>query len=88
MADIRREPYAEWLEGMLREMVGLHPTSILIATINEDDSTGTAYFNTGIEDRWLMVGSILLDLLVNWMRRNADTIQEILDGEEDNDADP
>lgn len=82
MSDIRKEPYAEWLEGTLRELVDLHPTSIGVIVINEDSSTGTAYFNIRNRERWAMIQAILQDNLMDFIRVNADMISEILDGEE------
>lgn len=78
MSDIREERYAEWLEGTLRELVGLHPQSIGIVTINEDGSTGTAYFNIRNRERWIMVQAIIQNNLIDFIRLNASEIVEIL----------
>ena len=84
MSDIRKEPYAEWLEGTLRELVDLHPTSIGVIVINEDSSTGTAYFNIRNRERWAMIQAILQDNLMDFIRVNADIIADILnEGEGD-----
>lgn len=79
MSDIRKEPYAEWLEGTLRELVDLRPTSIGMVTINEDGSTGTAYFNIRNRERWTMVQAILQDNLIDFIQVNPDVINGILD---------
>lgn len=87
MADIRSEPYAEWLEEALRDLVGLRPVSIGMVVLLPDGHTATNYWQADGADRWAMIRSIAQDSLVDWIRANADTIQEILDGEEDSDAD-
>lgn len=84
MNDIRKEPYAEWLEGTLRELVDLRPASIGMVTINEDGSTGTAYFNIRNRERWVMVQAIVQDNLIDFIKVNADAISEILDDEGSN----
>lgn len=58
--------------------------SIGIVAINEDGSTGTAYFNIRNRERWTMVQAILQDNLIDFIRVNADTISDILnEGEGD-----
>ena len=81
MSDIRKEPYAEWLEDTLRELVDLHPMSIGIVAINEDGSTGTAYFNIRNRERWVMVQAILQDNVIDFIQVNSDIIRKMLDGE-------
>ena len=81
MSDIRKEPYAEWLEDTLRELVDLHPMSIGIVAINEDGSTGTAYFNIRNKERWAMVQAILQDNVIDFIQVNSDIIRNMLDGE-------
>lgn len=83
MADIRSEPYAAWLEGALPELVDMHPVSIGIVALLPDGGSATNYWEVNNADRWAMIRSIAQDCLVDWVRVNADKIQEILDGEED-----
>lgn len=80
MNDIRQEKYAKWLEETLRELVDLKPEHIGIVTINADGSTGTAYFDVRNSERWLMVETIIQDNLLDFMRVNADVINDILGG--------
>jgi hypothetical protein len=80
MSDIRQEKYAKWLEETLRELVDLKPEHIGIVTINADGSTGTAYFDVRNSERWLMVETIIQDNLLDFMRVNADVINDILGG--------
>lgn len=81
MTDIRKEPYAEWLEDTLRELVDLRPISIGVVTINKDGSTGTAYFNIRNWERFTMIQAMLQDNIMDYIRANADIISEILNGE-------
>lgn len=88
MTDITREPYAEWLKAALRDMVPLKPKSIALIAVTPDGSTATAYFNADSALRCTMVQSMVENLLVDWIRVNADLIGEILRGEEDEEAGP
>ena len=87
MADIRSQPYAEWLEDALREMVDLQPATIGIITIMPNGSTGTRYFNADNRDRMIMCEAINIDYLEELIRVNADGIRQILDGEDDEQTD-
>lgn len=86
MSDIRQEKYAKWLEETLRELVDLKPEHIGIVTINADGSTGTAYFDVRNSERWLMVETIIQDNLLDFMRVNADVINDILGGLDSEDS--
>jgi hypothetical protein len=88
MADIRSEPYAEWLEETLHELVEMHPVRMTIVAIMEDGTTGTAYFNAENASRAQMIRAIAQDSVLDFIRVNADLIGEILRGEEDEEADP
>lgn len=87
MSDIRTQPYAEWLEDALREMVDLRPATIGIVTIMTDGSTGTRYFNADNRDRMVMCEAINIDYLDELIRVNADRLRQILDGEDDEQTD-
>ena len=87
MSDIRTQPYAEWLEDALRQMVDLRPSTIGIITIMPDGSTGTRYFNSDNRDRLIMCEAIGIDYLEELIRVNADGIRQILDGEDDEQTD-
>jgi hypothetical protein len=83
MNDITAQPYAEWLEASLRELVELNPRTIGIVVILPDGSTGTQYFNADNRDRLVMCEAINIDYLEELLRVNADGLRQILDGEED-----
>ena len=88
MADIKAQPYAEWLEESLRELVELNPRTIGIVCIMTDGSTGTQYFNADNRDRTVMCEAIQIDSLVEMVKANADYLRELIleedeDGEEE-----
>lgn len=86
MTDIRKEPYAEWLEATLRSMVESKPQTIGMVAIMPDGTTGTTYYNMDNRDRLVMVESIMIDYFEQFIRANADYIKAILNGEEEDDA--
>lgn len=87
MSDITKQPYAEWLDDALRQMVEMHPATIGIITIMPDGSTGTRYFNSDNRDRLIMCEAIGIDYLEELIRANAEGIRQIIDGEEDEQGD-
>lgn len=85
MADITQQPYAEWLEASLRELVDLHPRTIGIVCIMPDGTTGTQYFNADNRDRTVMCEALQIDSLEELLRVNADHLRALILGEEDED---
>ena len=85
MTDITKQPYAEWLESALQELVELHPQTIGIITILPDGSTGTQYFNADNRNRLIMCEALHIDMLDNLLRINADHLRELLEEEGDDD---
>ena len=83
MADITQQPYAEWLEASLRELVDLHPRTIGIVCIMPDGSTGTQYFNADNRDRTVMCEALQIDSLEELIKANADYLRALILGEED-----
>ena len=84
MPDIKAQPYAEWLEECLRQLVDMQPASIGIVAIMPDGSTGTNYFNADNRDRLIMCESIQMDSLTEMIRVNAAALRELLlEDEED-----
>lgn len=82
MADITQQPYAEWLEASLRELVELHPRTIGIITIMPDGTTGTQYYNADNRDRTVMREALQIDSLIELLRVNADVLRALILGEE------
>ena len=83
MSDIKAQPYAEWLEASLRELVELHPRTIGIITILPDGSTGTQYFNADNRDRLIMCEALQIDSLDELIRVNIDHIREMLEDDDE-----
>lgn len=83
MSDIKAQPYAEWLEASLRELVELHPRTIGIITILPDGSTGTQYFNADNRDRTVMCEALQIDSLDELIKANADHLRALILGEEE-----
>ena len=83
MADIKSQPYAEWLEASLRELVELHPRTIGIVCIMPDGTSGTQYYNADNRDRTVMCEALQIDNLEDLLRVNADYLRQMLLGEED-----
>ena len=83
MSDITKQPYSEWLEESLRELVEMEPQTIGIVTILPDGSTGTHYFQADNRDRLIMCESIMLDYLEALIEVNADHLRELLLGEDE-----
>lgn len=86
MADIKAQPYAEWLEASLRELVELHPRTIGIVCILPDGATGTQYYNADNRDRLIMCEALQIDSLDELIRVNADHFRDVILGEEDDDG--
>ena len=83
MADIKAQPYAEWLEASLRELVELHPRTIGIVCIMPDGTTGTQYYKADNRDRLVMGEALMLDYLDALIQVNADYLRNLIFGEED-----
>ena len=83
MTDIKAQPYAEWLESVLRQLVDLSPRAIGIVVVMPDGSTGTQYYNSDLRDLTIMREAIMLDYLTEFLANNADLLREIVDGEAD-----
>lgn len=80
--DITEQPYSEWLEDALHDLVELRPVTIGIALILPDGSTATRYYNADSRDLTIMRESFQLDWLSRVLEANADKIKELLNGEE------
>lgn len=80
MPDITQQPYAEWLEAVLRQLVDLHPRSIGIVTIMPDGTTGTQYYNYDLRDLTIMREAILIDYLADLLEANAGYVRRLVEG--------
>lgn len=80
--DIRKEPYAQWLEETLQSLAESKPQTIGMVAIMPDGTTGTTYYNMDNRDRLVMCEAIMIDYFEQFIRVNADYIKSILNGEE------
>ena len=80
MTDIKAQPYAEWLEEVLRQLVDLSPRAIGIVVVMPDGSTGTQYYNSDMRDLTIMRESIMIDYLADLVEVNAGYLRKLLKG--------
>ena len=89
--DVKKLPFAEWLEECIRTLAGAEPTVISIAAILKGGKVYTAYYRASIQDQLILAENIRLDATYEMIKANADTIvsaaEEIQEEEEDDDAD-
>ncbi len=86
--DIANSPYAEWLEGVVKSVVTMQPDSMGFVAMRESDGMAlTAYFGAGVQDKSLMILHLLSDWVMELIENNADTIRDIVLGEEDDKTD-
>lgn len=79
------KPYAEWLEGVIRDLFDINPTCI---SMQMRDATGKAfscYWNCSADDRAVMVDAMKQDGMLEWVRLNRREILEILNEEDEDD---
>lgn len=88
MKDIRKEPYAEWLESVLSSMVEEKPVRIALAMECGDGNTCTAYWKCNQQDIALLSHTMYMDAVFRVMKANAkEIIQAAEEDEEENATD-
>jgi hypothetical protein len=80
MTDIKAQPYAEWLESVLRQLVDMNPQAIGIVAIMPDGSTGTQYYNCDLRDLTIMREAIMIDYFADLLEANSDYLRKLLEG--------
>jgi hypothetical protein len=83
MSDLKKLPYAEWLERSLQHIVGNPIQSICILTKNETGEVGTGYYECSAVDKLLFASYLQHDAVIDTV--NANGILD--DNEEDEDGD-
>ncbi len=83
MNDIKAQPYSEWLEEALHDLVDLAPQTIGLVMILPDGSTATKYFNADARDLTLFCDAFRLDWLSKVFEANIENIKRLLEEEED-----
>lgn len=84
MKDLKKLPYAEWLEQSLQNMVSKPVKAICIMTKFDDDEIGTGYWECGVADKTLFAGFLQQDAMIDTLKENGYIAE---DDEEDDDSD-
>lgn len=79
--DITKVPYAQWLEGVLQEMVESEPDKIAIIWLRKD-VVGTVYYGCENDDRSVMIQAITEDSLLQFIANNRNYIRDLLKRDE------
>ena len=73
--DIRKSPYAEWLENMLGDIMEYEPTQIGICMVLPSGAVATAYWGpVSHADKALMAYNMTLDSVMDVVTANAKDI--------------
>ena len=81
--DYTTKPYAKWIEETIQQLFGIDPVAIAMEMRDANGQTYTCYWNCSRDDRACMIGGMKDDDMLDFLAVNADTIMEILNGEED-----
>ena len=92
MDDVKKTPYAEWLEGMIRQIMENKPIRMGIVMVAEDGTTLTGYYGErSPEDIASMAWHLNMDAIWETVSVNADKIllmgQGLMEAEEETDED-
>lgn len=88
MDDVKKTPYAEWLEGMIRQIMENKPIRMGIVMVEEDGTVLTGYYGErSPEDIAVMAWHLNMDAIWETVSVNADKIllmgQDLMDAEEE-----
>ena len=81
MSDLKKLPYAEWLEQSLQHIVDKPVQSICLITKFESGEIGTGYYGADMTDKLIFAGFIQQDAMFDSMAANG----LLEDDEEDED---
>lgn len=79
MSDITKQPYSEWLEKALHDLVDLQPVSIGFVVILPDGATATKYYNADARAITLFREAFGIDYLSMVLEANIDNIKRLLE---------
>jgi hypothetical protein len=86
MAALNDQPWAEFADRLAQELLEHGATEAAIVTRNEnEDRVVTNYFNCNYEQRWLLLGHLFADIIMEVIDINIDEIREMLEREDDDD---
>ena len=84
MNNIGLEPgLMEFLEGILRQIVENKATHLVVVAGNDDDDLIFGRYQAGPQFMHKAAGLIQDRATIEYLRRNADELEEILNGDED-----
>lgn len=80
MAGIADEPWAEFMERLSQEMIEYGAEEAISITRNKEaDRVTTNYHNCDFEKRWILLGHLITDYVLEIIENNADLIRDILE---------
>ena len=82
MLNPSEQPWAEFAERLAKELIEHGATEAAIVTRNADeDRVVTNYYNCDFEKRCVLVGHLIVDIVLEIIECNADTVKEMLEGD-------
>lgn len=72
-----------FLEETVQHLADFSPTQLAVVAMNEEGLTLSGYHNSSATDLRTMAFALLDDAMWKVLQANADALQRILDGEED-----
>ena len=89
MSDLNERPWAGWVDKLCEELFEHGLEQGLYITRNETENRVlTSYYQMDLEDKFILLGHLLSDVVVEVIARNLDRINDIaaeLDEDEDDD---
>ena len=79
MKDVAKQPYSEWLEETLHDLVDLQPVSIGFVMIMPDGAAETRYYNADTRDITIFCEAFGIDYLSRVLEANIDNIKRLLE---------
>lgn len=83
MADIKRQPWAEWMENSMRTIMDIGAESMCIAGKTPDGTVFTGYYNADATDKAVFAHNIQSDVIMHIIRENIGKIKEMLEENDD-----
>lgn len=71
MSDLHELPYAEWLEGSLKSIVGKPVQAICIMTKLDTGEIGSGYYNCSMTDKLIFAGFVQQDAMLDTLVANG-----------------
>ena len=83
MADIKRQPWAEWMENSMRTIMDIGAESMCIAGKTPDGTVFTGYYNADATDKAVFAHNIQSDVIMHIIRENIGKIKKMLEENDD-----